>query len=160
MEIYLMRHGIAEEGEPGQPDASRRLTREGRDKASDVLALAAQAGVRPDLILSSPYVRAMQTAEIARQDLGVVEVVVEFPSAIPSGDPASVWSELREYKQYRSILLASHEPLVGQLAAYLLNSPGLRIDVKKASIIRIDFASMTATPHGILRWMMVPAMVE
>jgi len=160
MEIYLMRHGIAEEGGTGQPDSTRRLTPEGRDRTADVLNLAGQTGVRPDLILSSPYIRAMETARIAQEELSVREPIVDFPAIVPFGNPESVWNELRDYAQYRALLLTSHEPLVGQLAAYLLNAPSLRIDVKKASIIRIDFASMTASPHGILRWMMVPAMVD
>lgn len=160
MELYLMRHGIAEDAKPGQPDAARPLTEDGCYKVEGVLELARNAGVDPDLILSSPYLRAIQTARIARDELAVREAVLEFPSIVPHGNPETVWNDLRSYAQYRSLFLTGHEPLFSQLAAYLLNSPALLIEVKKASIIRIDVAAMGPTPRGVLRWMMVPAMVD
>ncbi|MDP9170388.1 MAG: histidine phosphatase family protein, partial [Acidobacteriota bacterium] len=70
MEIYLLRHGAADDGRPGSPDSARELTREGRRKTSEVLKMARNAGVAPAVILSSPYVRARQTAKIAAEDLG------------------------------------------------------------------------------------------
>ena len=64
MEIYLLRHGIAEDRSTTGRDPDRRLTDEGRAKLRRVLERAHQAGVRPSLILSSPYRRALETAEI------------------------------------------------------------------------------------------------
>ena len=159
MELYLMRHGIAEEQTSSQSDPARRLTEEGIERAKAVLGLARQARVSPELILSSPYLRAMETARLAKEALAVKELIVEFPAIVPHGDPVHVWSELRAYSKYASLLLTGHEPLFSQLAAHLLDSPSLRIEVKKASIIRIDFASLGSSPKGVLRWMMVPAMV-
>ena len=69
MEIYLLRHGLAEDQAPAGRDGDRRLTDEGRTKLHRVMARAHTAGVNPALILSSPLVRAMQTAEIAAQEL-------------------------------------------------------------------------------------------
>lgn len=160
MELYLMRHGIAEEGEPGMSDSERRLTPEGKTRAAAILKLARRAGVRPDLILSSPYIRAMQTARIAREELSVAEEIVELPTLVPHGVPETTWKELRDYADYSSLLLTGHEPQISHLTAYLLNSPGLMVDVKKASIIRIELISTGAVPRGVLRWMMVPAMVD
>jgi phosphohistidine phosphatase SixA len=53
-----------------------------------------------------------------------------------------------------SILLASHEPLCSQLTGYLLGCPALRLDFKKAMLVRIDFDSFQAAPHGTLRWIL------
>jgi phosphohistidine phosphatase len=156
MELYLMRHGIAEDAGPGQSDPTRRLTAEGIERARSVLGLARQAGVKPDLILSSPYLRAVQTARLAREELSVPEQIIDFPPIAPHGNPADVWNELRAYSQYSSLMLTGHEPLFSQLAAYFLNAPTLQIDVRKASIIRIDFEILGASPRGVLRWMMVP----
>ncbi len=160
MELYLMRHGIAEDGEPGSPDSARRLTEEGKVKAAGVLKLAKKAGVQPDLILSSPYVRAMETAQIAKDVLGVAGEIVELPALVPHGTPENVWRDIRDYGDYSTILLAGHEPLMGHLAGYLLNAPSLVVEVKKASVIRIDFAGTGPSPRGVLRWMLVSAMVE
>ena len=62
MQIYLLRHGIAEDAKPGRPDSERALTDEGRAKLRRVLKRARTADVTPSLILSSPYRRAMETA--------------------------------------------------------------------------------------------------
>ena len=54
MELYLLRHGIAEDGRPGSQDAARELTDEGREKTAAVLKMARQGGIQPSSILSSP----------------------------------------------------------------------------------------------------------
>ena len=70
MEVYLLRHGIAHDDSPTGKDADRPLTEEGRRKLRDVMKAIANAGVKPDAIVSSPYLRARQTAEIAQEILG------------------------------------------------------------------------------------------
>ena len=68
-----------------------------------------------------------------------------------------MWAEIRAHKAAKRVLLASHEPLLGELASYLLDSPSLRIDFKKGAILRIDFASTGAAPRGELKWMITPS---
>ncbi len=70
MQVYLLRHGIAEDGGAGVDDASRALTPEGRKKLQQVLRAAVKAGVVPSLIVSSPLKRAVQTAAMAKSALG------------------------------------------------------------------------------------------
>jgi phosphohistidine phosphatase len=158
MELYLFRHGIAEEGKPGHPDSARELTDEGRKKTAEVLKLARKSGVEPALILTSPYARARQTAAIAADELGYKGRVLPVESLVPHGSPENVWKDIRDHADAASILLASHEPLLSRTVAYLLNSPSLRVEMKKASMVRIDIESLRAAPHGILRWMIVPKM--
>lgn len=153
MEVYLFRHGIAEDAKPGRPDASRALTDEGRKKAADVVKAARRAGVEPSLIVSSPYVRAVETAQIAVEGFDYKGDVVRTETLVPHGSPENVWAELRDYREESAILLAGHEPLFSHLAAFLLASPALRIEIKKAAMVRIDVESVSATPHGTLRWM-------
>jgi len=76
MELYFLRHGIAEETSSTGRDSDRRLTDEGRRKLRQTLQRVADAGVSPDLLLTSPYVRARQTAEIAKEILGYKEDLV------------------------------------------------------------------------------------
>ena len=80
-----MRHGAAEDGRAGEPDSRRELTREGRRKTAEVLALAKNAGVSPAIILSSPYARARQTAKIAADELGYAGEILATPSLVPHG---------------------------------------------------------------------------
>lgn len=156
MELYLFRHGIAEDAVGGRPDSSRALTDQGREKTAAVVKMARKAGTMPTLIGSSPYVRAMQTAEIAAREFGWRGEIAKFASLVPHGAPEAVWNDVRALRGEDAVLLAGHEPLMGHLAAYLLDAPGLRLDVKKSTMIRIDFASLGAAPRGVLRWMLVP----
>ena len=83
MEIYLLRHGIAEDRSSTGRDSDRRLTDEGRAKLRRVLERVHQAGVRPSLILSSPYKRALETAEIAAHELGYEGRIVRTDAISP-----------------------------------------------------------------------------
>ena len=69
IEVYLQRHGVAEDIGPGGRDSERRLTAEGRKKLRQILGRALKAGAKPNLILTSPYKRALSTAEIAAKIL-------------------------------------------------------------------------------------------
>jgi len=158
MELYLFRHGIAEDGRPGRPDSARELTDEGRRKTADVVKLARKSGAQPTLILTSPYARARQTAQIAADELGYKGHVLPIDSLVPHSSPENVWKDIRDHADEAAILLAGHEPLLSYTVAYLLNAPSLRVEMKKAALVRIDLESLRAAPHGILRWMIVPRM--
>jgi len=162
MELYLFRHGIAEDGAPGSPDSARQLTDEGREKTAAVVKMARKTGVRPTLILTSPYVRARQTAQIAADELGFDGDILNIDSLVPHSSPEKVWQSIRDHADETSILLAGHEPLLSQLVAWLLNAPSLRVEMKKAALVRIDVeaprAGRVGQPHGVLRWMTIPRM--
>jgi phosphohistidine phosphatase len=156
MEIYLLRHGIAENARPGVKDADRELTSEGRQKLQRVLKRAKNADVDPDVILSSPYRRAVETAEIAASTLGYRGKIVETKALVPNAGPKEAWDEIRARKTENSILLASHEPLMSAMTAFLLGCPTLVVDMKKAALVRVDCESLGAEPRGILKWMLTP----
>jgi len=157
MQIYLLRHGIAEDARPGLADADRALTTEGRDKLRRVLK---RAQIEPSLILSSPYKRAVETAEIAAQVLGYTGKIVRVDALVPNGSPYSVWDELRARREETAVLLAGHEPLMSSIAAFLLDSPSLQVDMKKAALVRIDCDKPGPKPSGVLKWMLTPAVAE
>ncbi len=159
MELYLFRHGIAEDGKPGNSDADRELTDEGRKKVAEVVKAARKAGVAPSLILSSPYKRAAETAALAATGFDYKTGVLQTDTLVPHGSPEKVWGELRAHKDETAILLAGHEPLMSHLVAYLLASPALRIEIKKAAMVRIDISAMGLVPHGTLRWMIYPKLI-
>jgi phosphohistidine phosphatase len=160
MELYLFRHGIADDRLPGRPDSSRQLTGEGRKKTATVAKMARRAGATPSLIISSPYDRAVQTAEVAAEEFGYKGEVLQTRTLVPEGSPQAIWNEIRNYPEEPSILLAGHEPLLSQLAAYLLSAPSLQLEMKKSAMIRIDVDGRRAAPQGVLRWMIVPALAD
>jgi phosphohistidine phosphatase len=158
VEIYLLRHGIAEDAHSGQPDAQRELTAEGKEKLRRVLKRAKAADVSPSLILSSPYRRAVETAAIAADVLEYKGKIPETEALAPHGTPQAVWEELRARQGESAILLASHEPLMSTLAAFLLDSPALQVDMKKAALLRIDCDKLGRDPRGVLKWMLTPSL--
>jgi phosphohistidine phosphatase len=160
MEIYLFRHGIAEDAPAGQPDSSRKLTDEGKEKTAAVAKMARAADVNPSAIISSPYDRAIETARIAAEELGFKGKLITAQELVPHGSPENVWNVIRERREDDSILLAGHEPLLSRLVAYLLASPALRVEMKKSALVRIDVDSLRGAPQGILRWMLIPKLTN
>lgn len=133
-------------------DGDRALTPEGRRKLRQVLVQAARAGVTPDLILSSPLKRAIQTAEIAKDVLGFEDVISRSNTLTPGADPHETWSEIRALSSAQSLLLVGHNPLFSSLAAFLLGTPDAQIDFKKGALMRVDFEKTSVQPRGVLRW--------
>ena len=154
MLIYVLRHGIAEDALAGQPDSERALTKEGKSKLERTLERAAAAGVQPGVILTSPYLRARETARIAAEVLGVETPLVTVPELTPDGSPHDVWQKIREQGDAKSLLVAGHEPLLSQLVAYLLGAPSLQVEMKKGALVAVDCASLRGQPRGVLQWML------
>src|SRR5262252_2962584 len=98
MELYLLRHGVAEDRAATGRDADRRLTEEGREKLRRVLERAHVVGVRPSLILSSPLRRALETAEIAGRELGYEGKIIRTPALAPESSPQKIWEAVCGYR--------------------------------------------------------------
>jgi phosphohistidine phosphatase len=156
MKIYVLRHGAAEDGRPGSSDPERSLTDDGREALRGVLLRARNAEVSPSLILASPYVRAVQTAEMAAEILGSHQKVTVTKTLTPDGSPAEVWDEIRARRNEQQILLAGHEPLLSQVVAYLLGAPALLVDMKKAALVCVEMGAFGQEPRGVLEWMLTP----
>jgi phosphohistidine phosphatase len=152
MQVYLLRHGVAEEERSGLSDADRALTQDGRKKLRQTLRTASEADVHPALILTSPLKRAVETAEIAQKVLAYKGELVKTESLLPDSSVQGVWGEIRTHRNQPAILLVGHNPLFADLAGYLLGAPDLQVDVKKGSILRVDFESFPSKPNGVLRW--------
>jgi phosphohistidine phosphatase len=151
MEVYLLRHGIAADG---YPDSARALTDEGKEKLRKVLK---RSGAKPSLIISSPYRRALETAQIAAEVLEYAGEIERAQALTPDSSAPDVWEEIRIRKDEDAILLASHEPLMSATAAFLLAAPSLLVDMKKAALVRIDIERFGPRPMGVLKWMLTPS---
>ena len=154
MELYLLRHGVAEDHAASGRDADRRLTDEGRDKLRRVLERAHLAGVRPSLILTSPYRRALETAEIAARQLSYEGKLIRTAALVPDASPQEVWNAIRDHRDESAVLLAGHEPLFSATVAYLLGSTRQVVHFRKGALIRIDVQGFGAVPAGALEWML------
>jgi phosphohistidine phosphatase len=156
MEIYILRHGIAEEAHGGMRDADRALTPEGAKKLQHVLRRARAIEVQPPLILTSPYRRARETAQVAAEALRNGSSLLETPALTPDSSPEAVWDEIRVHKSEDQIMIVGHEPLLSSVYAYLLNAASVQIDVKKGSLGRVDVDRFSGQPRGVLRWLIYP----
>jgi|SRR5579864_1375003 phosphohistidine phosphatase len=156
MQVHILRHGSAETPRPGAQDADRRLTQAGREQLRRVLERARVVQITPTLILSSPYIRAVETAEMAGKVFGYRGDIVRTEALVPSGSPAEVWAEIQGRRNEAQILMAGHEPLLSRVAAYLLNTPTLRLEMRKAMLVRIDVDHFVGQPQGVLQWILPP----
>jgi len=155
LRVYVLRHGIAEDAPPGGSDADRALTQEGKQKLRRVLERARDSGVDPGLILTSPLKRAVETAEIAATVLRVGSELVRTNTLLPAGSPERVWKEIRAHK-VEELLIAGHEPLLSGVVAYLLGSPAVQVNMKKAALVSIELETAHPQPGGALNWMLTP----
>lgn len=156
MELYLLRHGIAEERPETGRDEDRRLTAEGRRKLEGVLERAHAAGASPTAIISSPLRRALETAELAARGLGYEGRIIRTPVLLPDSSPQNVWKFLREHASESSVLLAGHEPLFSATTAYFLGSMRSMVQFRKGALIRMDVDCGRSTPEAVLQWMLTP----
>src|SRR5512135_2038430 len=151
MEIFVLRHGEAEETVKGLADRDRKLTARGKQDLKAVLKLARRAEVAPDLILTSPLRRAQETAAIAAEVLDSKRVV-ETRNLLPGASPELIWKEIGSDHQVEKILLAGHQPHLGSLIGLLLEAP-VTVDLKKSSLVRIEAQTGLGRPRGVLKWM-------
>jgi phosphohistidine phosphatase len=152
MQVYLLRHGIAEEGSSQTGDSDRALTNDGRRRVRQVLAHVADSGVKVDMILTSPLKRAVQTADIAATCLRSKLETSISKALVPGGIVEDVWSEIRAHRDAEALLLVGHNPLFSNLAPFLLGAPELQVDFKKGAVMRIDFETLSPKPRGVMHW--------
>jgi len=156
MRVYLLRHGIAEDKGRGGKDSERELTAEGCTELKRILKVAAKAGVKPALILTSPYVRARDTAKLAKKYLGTEEDLLETETLVPEAQPQMVWAEVCDHRKQESLMLVSHNPLMEQLVSFFLGTPTLQVDFKKGAIVAMEIANFRGEPKAVLLWAMTP----
>src|SRR4051812_31927542 len=119
--LYLVRHAIAEERGPKWPDDSQRpLTDDGAKKWRRQAAGLVVIDARPDVILTSPFTRARQTADILAAAWPKKPKVVELPALQPGMKPRDVVRALEPADRQASVALVGHEPGLGELAALLV----------------------------------------
>ena len=139
MEIWLLRHAAAEDRSASGRDADRTLTEDGHKRAREVARGLAALEPGIELVLTSPFARARQTAEPAARALKLGSRLRETASLEPDSDPDDVIAEIRAEK-VDSVLLVGHEPHLGALLGRLVGGrPGLAIPMKKAAVARLSW---------------------
>ena len=154
MRLYIVRHGEAER--QLTTDDARALTARGREDVAAVWESLAERGVRPSRLLSSPYVRAAQTADIiAARFPGIARA--ESGMITPEGDPAQVLAELDRIGAQDGWTLVSHMPFVELCCGSLTDGGRYPFPVGAVACLDLDALVPGA---GRLRWLIGPADVR
>jgi phosphohistidine phosphatase len=158
--LYLVRHAIAAERGPRWPDDSRRpLTHRGRARMRDAIAGLTRLGVRPEVVLTSPLVRAAETAQLLLEGLDPAPSLA-VSSALAPGQPSdAVARALDPYGSTTALALVGHEPGLGELAAWLIGATEPLV-FKKGGVCRIDVKRLPPAGAGQLMWLATPAMLR
>ncbi|HET7150571.1 MAG TPA: phosphohistidine phosphatase SixA [Candidatus Acidoferrum sp.] len=162
MQLYIVRHGIAIDREDPQcpPDPDRYLTEEGVEKTKGVARGLAALGVSGDLFLTSPYVRAVQTAEIVASTLGYEKQKIRrTDSLLPGTEPSLLFRELARDKQASAVLVFGHAPHLDDLIATAVGAKKHLSELKKAGVALIELKRISP-PIGMLVWLATPKLLR
>ena len=161
MNLYLLRHGVAAaKDDPAfESDSERWLTKKGIKKFRKAARGIERLGVSFDANLSSPLIRARQTADLLAEVLGQESCVDELPALAPDSSPEQLLAELSSVEGKEHVILVGHEPALGKLAAFLVNGKNNSdsvIPLKKGGICRIEIEALPPTRPGQMHWLLTP----
>jgi len=162
MEIYVVRHGLAIDREDPKcpPDPERYLTEEGIKKTKRVAAAVATLSAKPDLLLSSPYVRATQTAEIFAAALDYPKQKIRHTDLLlPGAEPTLFFRELAKDKQSSTLFVFGHAPQLDDLIAAALGTKQHITSLKKAGVALLELKRVSP-PSGQLIWLAPPKLLR
>jgi phosphohistidine phosphatase len=164
MKIHVLRHGIAvEPGTPGyENDAERPLIPKGKRQLGQIAVAMDELNLRFDLILSSPYLRAKQTAEIVAESLKLKKQLKFSEALAPDGSPKILIRQMNELKPApESVLLVGHEPYLSCLVS-LLTTGGrdLMMDFKKGGLCKLESGKLSHGRCATLVWLLTPRQMK
>lgn len=154
MDVFVLRHAIAEDAARGQADSERRLTEEGKTKLRVVIQKAIHAGFSPGLVLTSPYVRARQTTEVVLEELAHSCETVVTANLTPDARVNELWNEMRDYGRMGPLALVGHNPQLSELVSLLMGSQRYAVEMKKAAMAYVSDVSLGPHPEGRLVWLL------
>lgn len=164
MQLLLIRHAIAEEREDfavtGRDDSERPLTEPGQRRMEKNALGLQRISPKPDLIASSPYVRAKQTAEIVATALGI-ETPTFTDTLTPESHPKEFFAWLANQPADAVVIAVGHEPNISRLLQWAtVAKADSRAEFKKGGAALVDFDGAAAAGEGMLRWLVTPSQLR
>ena len=160
MDIYIIRHAIAvdEVTSDYESDSERPLTDQGRKKMRQIAKALRHLGVEFDLILSSPYVRACETAEVLADVFKMKNKIAFSDNLIPLGNPELLVGEINERHTVDSLAIVGHEPHLSALVGLLIGeSLNIEITLKKGGVCYLSADNLHYREHrATLKWLLPP----
>jgi phosphohistidine phosphatase len=163
MHLYIIRHAIAvDEGSSEyESDAERPLTDKGQKKMRQVAKGLRSLGVEFDLILSSPYTRARQTAEILAAVFKKQQKILLSDNLLPMADPELLIAEINEIHPVDGLAVVGHEPYLSTLVGALIaETSKLDFTLKKGGVCYLSADDLHHHDHrATLEWLLTPGIL-
>lgn len=162
MKLYLLRHGDAgDAGDPKIKDSERALTPKGIQRTKQLAHALQQMEISFEVVLSSPLVRARETAEIVARGLKFAGNVELTDALTPFGSMENIVHQLTTLRPVpQSVLLVGHEPyLSGFVSLLCTGGPGLGLEMKKGALCRLEVATPACGRCATLEWLLPPRVV-
>lgn len=157
MFVYVLRHAIAvQRGKEGYPNDDRPLTIDGKEKMEKAARGISSIIGTIDVILTSPLIRARDTAKIAAAALGAESKVQICDELLPGSSIKKLLLHLAQYKNLDHIMVVGHEPDLGYLASALLGSEHPILEFKKGALCCIEVSNLPPRRSGKLHWHLQP----
>ena len=160
MNLYVLRHGLAvDHGAAGYPnDKDRPLTPKGKRKLRKIANAMEALKLQFDLILSSPYTRARQTAEIVAECLNQRRKLEFSEDLVPSGSAEDLIQYLNRLKsRTEDVMLVGHEPYLSSLISLLVSGDSdCRVVMKKGGLCKLSAESLKHGRCAALEWLLTP----
>jgi phosphohistidine phosphatase len=164
MNLYIIRHGIAVDQATSdyESDSERPLTDKGRKNIQKIAKGLRNLGVEFDLILSSPYVRARETAEILADVFKMKKKPAFSDNLIPVGNPELLIGEINEKYSVNSLALVGHEPHLSTLIGMLVTENAkAEITLKKGGVCYLSADDLHHQEHrATLEWLLTPGILK
>jgi phosphohistidine phosphatase len=158
--LYLVRHAIAAKRGKDWPDDSKRpLTPRGIARMRKIVQGLRALDVGIDLVLTSPLIRAKQTAEVLVHGLKPAPDLSVVAALAPGVSPPQVAHALEHFRKAHCLAIVGHEPGIGELAAWLIGARA-PLPFKKGGVCRVDVANLPPTGSGQLVWLATPRMLR
>ena len=157
LQLYFLRHAVAvERGEGDFAEEERPLTVKGRQKMIDAIRGIRRLDLKIDALLSSPLIRALQTAELVRNHLpydGALEIEEELK---PEGSLKGFLENVKR-RQATRVLLVGHEPSLSSWIQSLLGcGPRANLQLKKGGLCRLDLELASESSSSELIYLLQP----
>ena len=164
MKLIFVRHGLAGDkvkyALSGKPDSGRPLTAKGVKKMKKGAAGLKKITGGVDAVVSSPYLRAVQTAEILAKKLGIKQVR-KTVSLTPTGRLTELLSYIRKFAPGATVVLAGHEPYLSCIVSQFLRGPGQSfVSIGKGGACMVEFKERPAPGKAALVWLLEPGQLQ
>ncbi|HEY6394450.1 MAG TPA: phosphohistidine phosphatase SixA [Candidatus Binataceae bacterium] len=156
MILYVLRHGTAEDRSESVDDADRKLTQKGKDRIRDAAAGIRDFGLKFEVILTSPIVRAAETADIVAAAFNNNPSPQVLPALATGVPPADVVATLKPYSRNTDVMIVGHEPQLSAVVSLLLTGSGdlAHLRLKQGGCVALDLGNKFDRGGAQLRWML------